>query len=112
MITTGPPGPTIRVVNPLRLYIAILVQCGALQKQSKVAMMATIALAFFSRYKSLCIASSGLEYVLECQGKFSLHYAATYELIFELHQPQQLTEKAHEDKDSKGHTTTMLSYKY
>ena len=57
----------------------------------------------------LCIASSGLDCVLGCRGKFSLHYAAIYETIFE-HQPQQLMENAHKHSDSKGHMATIQSY--
>ena len=49
----------------------------------------------------LLVPLSGLECVLACQGKFSLHYAAIYEQIFELHQPQQSTVKIYEDTDSK-----------
>ena len=76
----------------------------------KVAVITTTALACCSQYTSHYIASSGLECALACQGNLSLHYAAIYEPIFELHQPRQSMEKAHEDMDSKSCTTVMRSY--
>ena len=60
-----------------------------LWKQLNVTMIATIAL---DHSISLPVAPSGLECVLACQGNLSLHYAAIYELIFELHEPQQSME--------------------
>ena len=58
---------------------------------------------------SLLVAPSGLKCVLACQGKFSLHYTAIYEPIFEFHQPQQSMEKSSEDTDSKCCMTIMHS---
>ena len=46
--------------------------------------MATTVFTCFSLCISLLVAPSGLECILACQGKVSLHYAAIYELIFEL----------------------------
>ena len=46
--------------------------------------------------------------VQACQGKFSLHYAAIYEEIFEFHQLQHLMEKPHKDMESKCCTTTVM----
>ena len=55
-------------------------------------MVATIALNIHHSV-SLLVAPSGFECVLACQGNLSLHYAAIYEPIFDLQEPQQLMEK-------------------
>ena len=77
-------------------------------------MMATITVACFSRYiyrcVSLPVSPSGLECVLASQGNLPLHYAATYEPIFELHESQISIEKAREYRDSKEWTTARRSF--
>ena len=56
-------------------------------------------------------AQSGLEYQLAYEGNLSLHYAAFYERIFQLHEPQETVEKAREDTRSKGWTTATRRFK-
>ena len=64
-------------------------------------MMATFTLTSSSRYTLLCIASSGTWYLV----------AAIYELIFDLHEPQQSEGKACKDTNSKVWSSAMWSFK-
>ena len=84
------------LINPFPMIVTILAPHGVLQKLSNIAMIATITLAY--RYTSFSIASNGTWWL----GNLFLHYAAIYELIFELHEPHQSTEEACKDTRSKG----------
>ena len=73
--------------NSLQPYVVILATAWHVVEALECRVIVIIALECFSRYISLLLAPSGLECVLACQRKFSLHYAAIYKSIFELHEP-------------------------